>query len=110
MKKFIRGSNTFGEKESHDYLLHPITLRIYNADHTADYANGFAPDVLLNELVMSQTLYPLGDPKELLLSEALQQISGQGSTRAFSQGEHAPMPFRLPKIEHKKIQGFIYST
>ena len=35
------GSNTFGEKESHDYLLHPITLRIYNADHTADYANGF---------------------------------------------------------------------
>ena len=28
------GSNTFGTKEKYGWLLHPITLRIYNADHS----------------------------------------------------------------------------
>ena len=53
-----------------------ITLRIYNADHEADYANGFEPDVKIEELVIGNDLLPFGDTNERLLSEALSRISG----------------------------------
>lgn len=101
------GSNSFGESESYDYLLHPITLRIYNAAGSTDYANGFTPDVAISELVLSNTLLPLGDPQELLFSEALRQITGQTSFRSLPVTKESSVVFSLPKIARKKIQGFI---
>ena len=74
------GSNTFGTKEEYDWLLHPITLRIYNADHEADYANGFEPDVKIEELVIGNDLLPFGDTNERLLSEALSRIEEPAGT------------------------------
>ena len=91
------GSNTFGTKEKYGWLLHPITLRIYNADHEADYANGFEPDVKIEELVIGNDLLPFGDTNERLLSEALSRISGLKSL---------PVPaesyFAHPVISRKK--------
>ena len=94
------GSNTFGTKEKYDWLLHPITLRIYNADHEADYANGFEPDVKIEELVIGNDLLPFGDTNERLLSEALSRISGLKSLPVHAESEGRI--FAHPVISRKK--------
>lgn len=101
------GSNTFGTKEKYDWLLHPITLRIYNADHEADYANGFEPDVKIEELVIGNDLLPFGDTNERLLSEALSRISGLKSlpVHAESEGRILLTPSSL---ERKQTKGLIF--
>jgi C-terminal processing protease CtpA/Prc len=71
------GSNVFGSKEKYGWLLHPIVLRIYNAERKADYANGFMPDIEVKELKVGNKLYPFGDTNELLLKEAISCIIGQ---------------------------------
>jgi len=103
------GSNTFGTREEYDWLLHPITLRIYNADHEADYANGFEPDVKIEELVIGNDLLPFGDTNEMLLSEALSQISGLKSlsARAESKGRILLTPSSL---ERKQTKGLIFES
>jgi len=70
------GSSTYGENEDVDWLLHPITVKIFNADKEAEYKKGFFPDYLLEELNLRQPLYPFGDRRELLLSRALAEIGG----------------------------------
>ena len=103
------GSNTFGTREEYDWLLHPITLRIYNANHEADYANGFEPDVKIEELVIGNDLLPFGDTNEMLLSEALSQISGLKSlsARAESKGRILLTPSSL---ERKQTKGLIFES
>lgn len=76
------GSEPFGEDGEYGYLLHPITLRIYNTDGNADYENGFVPDEEINEITFGNTLYPLGDVREYLLSRALTRITGRSSFAA----------------------------
>jgi carboxyl-terminal processing protease len=87
--------------------LHPITLRIYNADHEADYANGFEPDVKIEELVIGNDLLPFGDTNERLLSEALSRISGLKSlpVHAESEGRILLTPSSL---ERKQTKGLIF--
>lgn len=103
------GSNTFGTREEYDWLLHPITLRIYNANHEADYANGFEPDVKIEELVIGNDLLPFGDTNEMLLSEALSQISGLKSlsARVESKGRILLTPSSL---ERKQTKGLIFES
>ena len=103
------GSNTFGTKEEYGWLLHPITLRIYNADHKADYANGFEPDVKIKELVVGNELLPFGDMNEMLLNEALSRITGLKSQpeRAESEGRVLLAP---SSFERRKIKGLIFES
>ena len=98
---------SFGTKEKYGWLLHPITLRIYNADHEADYANGFEPDVKIEELVIGNDLLPFGDTNERLLSEALSRISGLKSlpVHAESEGRILLTPSSL---ERKQTKGLIF--
>jgi len=49
-------------------------LKVYNALGQSDYANGFVPDLYDGD--NSMLLYPLGDVRETLLSEAIGQITG----------------------------------
>ena len=102
------GSNTFGKNDSYDWILHPITFKIYNANGTADYSNGFTPDYVLNELdYKNNELLPLGDPDELLLKQALTLING-GTFRSLPAATQYTNKFDFPKIRRQKIQGFIY--
>ena len=89
--------------------MHPITLRIYNADHNADYANGFEPDVKLEELVIGNELLPFGDTGEILLSEALSQITGLKSrpVRTESEGRILLAPSSL---ERKQTKGLVFES
>lgn len=70
------GSETFGKDKNHGYLLHPITLRIYNKEEKADYDDGFKPNIKIEELVFGKPLYEFGEPNELLLQAAIQEITG----------------------------------
>lgn len=102
------GSVTFGEKEKYDWLLHPIVLRIYNANREANYANGFTPDIPVEELVVGNTLLPFGEPDELLLSEALALITGQANRRTSVGTKSGQSVFSFPSLERKVRQGLIY--
>lgn len=104
------GSKTFGTNEKYDWLLHPITLRIYNADHKADYANGFAPDVPIQEIVVGNHLYAFGDEHELLLSEALSRITGQRMKSSSILLENSLMRIVSSSLENKKVNGLIYKN
>ena len=102
------GANTFGTKEDYEWLVSPITLRIYNAEHNADYANGFAPDVQVEELVVGNQLLPFGDTNELLLSEAISRITGLKSQSVRTEvGERIKLPL---SFERKKKEGLLYDS
>lgn len=101
------GSNTFGEDEDYGWLLHPIILRIYNANSDADYANGFSPDVEVNELVVGNELLPFGDTDELLLGEAIAQITGQTSSYSLKAASSDAVSL-VPALGRKKVKGLIY--
>lgn len=66
------------------WKMHPIVCQIYNVKGQSDYANGFTPDVELNEAfvyvnpgeVEIQNVLPLGDSDERLLNAALLMIDG----------------------------------
>lgn len=99
------GSQTFGEDKDYGWLLHPITLRIYNKDRKADYDNGFVPDEPIDEF--DKPLPPLGDPNEYLLATAIQKITGS------SQLKSAPVyssPWGKPirySLDERGVKGLI---
>jgi C-terminal processing protease CtpA/Prc len=103
------GSSVFGENEDYDWLLHPIIFRIANANDEADYDEGFPPDIALTELVFGNRLYPFGDTRELLLGQALQEITGQ---QFRSERQPAPSPSYQPhslSLERKRTNGLLWT-
>ncbi|MCF0064383.1 S41 family peptidase [Dyadobacter chenwenxiniae] len=58
--------------------LQPIVSKSLNKDKKSDYNVGFTPDIVANE---GNILYPYGNPKDPLLSEALFKITGTRVTR-----------------------------
>lgn len=74
---------------SHKYAMQPLVSEIVNSQNKGDYIHGFKPDIEINELQYLADLYPLGDPKEIMLSAALkdicptcEEITGPNSSRA----------------------------
>jgi carboxyl-terminal processing protease len=93
MDVFIIGDTTYGKNvgsisiyEENDakntWGMQPIIVKIYNSQNQSDYTNGFAPNVLDKD--NSLFIYPLGDPKEALLSHAIGQITGTATTGRIS--------------------------
>ncbi|SKC09083.1 S41 family peptidase [Dyadobacter psychrophilus] len=58
--------------------LQPIVSKSLNKDKKSDYNVGFTPDIAASE---GNILYPYGNPKDPLLSEALFKITGTRLTR-----------------------------
>jgi hypothetical protein len=58
--------------------MQPIVVKIFNSQNQSDYSNGFTPNITDND--NSLTLYPLGDVREALLSQAIGHITGTGSS------------------------------
>ena len=54
--------------------LQPIVLRYANANGVTDFVNGFAPDFYVYDDIWEGI--PLGDPTELVLAKAIEQITG----------------------------------
>ncbi|MCE7862235.1 MAG: PDZ domain-containing protein [Bacteroidetes bacterium CHB5] len=85
MDVFLIGSTTVGKNVGsisifneddtrNTWGMQPIVTKSLNSLEESDYSNGFEPQIALpdNGLIV----YPLGDERELLLSRALQEITG----------------------------------
>lgn len=58
------------------WILRPVVCEVFNAEGTADYANGFTPNYPIGDLDNLSQVLPLGNPNEALLSVALGYIHG----------------------------------
>lgn len=85
MEVFLIGETTYGKNvgsislyEKNDpkntWGMQPIVVKVYNSLNQSDYGTGFVPDVIHPDNGLF--LYPLGDPREALLSKAIGQITG----------------------------------
>jgi carboxyl-terminal processing protease len=85
MDVFLIGDVTYGknvgsisiydkEDASNTWGMQPIVVKVYNSLGQSDYSDGFTPNVLDKD--NSLYLYPLGDEREALLSQAIGQITG----------------------------------
>ncbi len=88
MEVFLIGDVTYGKNvgsisiyEENDarnkWGLQPIVVKVANSLGSADYAEGFAPDIANDD--NNLYLYPLGDERENLLAEAIAHITGKPS-------------------------------
>jgi C-terminal processing protease CtpA/Prc len=109
------GSSPYGEDDDYEWILHPITLRIVNSEGKADYGQvGFEPDVFIDEYDYPFVkLLPLGDTKEVLLSAAIGEITGNQSKQFRSSGRSDAPAYGMTlkpvgsSLENKKTNGLI---
>jgi carboxyl-terminal processing protease len=57
--------------------IQPIVVKLFNSQNQSDYTNGFVPQTVNPD--NSLLIYPLGDPRESMLRNALFQITGLGT-------------------------------
>jgi C-terminal processing protease CtpA/Prc len=85
MDVFLIGDVTYGknvgsislydeEDPRNTWGMQPIVVKVYNSLNQSDYSSGFVPDIANKD--NNLFIYPLGDTREELLSEALEQITG----------------------------------
>lgn len=80
------------KNDLNNYGLLPIVFQVYNSAGNSNYANGFSPDILIEDF--AQPMRPLGDIEENLLAVAISKITGS-----------TPQPGRVLSrgIERQKI-------
>ena len=89
MEVFLIGDVTYGKNvgsisiyDENDarntWGLQPIVLRVENSLGFSDYSSGFVPDIENKDNGLY--VYPLGDPRENLLAEAIAHITGKTSS------------------------------
>lgn len=89
MDVFLIGDTTYGKNvgsislyeennPKNTWGMQPIVVKVYNSLDESDYSTGFVPNVLHKD--NNLLIYPLGDPKEALLSRAIAQITGTAIT------------------------------
>jgi C-terminal processing protease CtpA/Prc len=104
MEVFLIGDKTYGKNvgsislfEENDpknqWGLQPIVVKVYNSLDQSDYSTGFTPDVLHKD--NSLYLYPLGDPREALLSQAIGQITGTSTISREDRERRVPVGHSL---------------
>jgi carboxyl-terminal processing protease len=85
MDVFLVGGTTIGKNvgsislynqddPDNTWGMQPIVLKLFNNAGQSDYSNGFTPQIQDSD--NSLYLYPLGDPREALLSKTITQITG----------------------------------
>jgi C-terminal processing protease CtpA/Prc len=61
---------------NHTWAIQPITSKLANSLDFSDYSEGFIPDIEIREIDYLSTMKPLGDPNEILLKTALEDLLG----------------------------------
>jgi carboxyl-terminal processing protease len=85
MDVFLIGKTTYGKNvgsislyEENDpkntWGMQPIVVKAFNSQNQSDYSNGFTPDV--ENLDNSIFLFPIGDTREAMLADAIEEITG----------------------------------
>jgi C-terminal processing protease CtpA/Prc len=104
MEVFIIGDTTYGknvgsislfeEKDPKNvWGMQPIVVKVFNSQDKSDYSSGFTPNVLHKD--NSLYLYPLGDPREALLDQAIGQITGTATTAREDRERRRPLAHSL---------------
>ena len=104
MEVFLIGDKTYGKNvgsislfeekdEKNQWGLQPIIVKVFNSQDQSDYSTGFVPDVLHKDNGLY--LYPLGDEREALLSQAIGQITGAATTSRVVREERTPVGHSL---------------
>jgi len=62
--------------QDHFYAIQPIVFQIYNKNNQSDYAQGFEPNILVEESHYWNNILPFGDENEVVLKAALDDIRG----------------------------------
>jgi len=68
----------------HKFAMQPIVFQSFNKNGESDYLQGFKPDITIDESNYWNAILPLGDPDELLLKAALNDIRGIYSKESMS--------------------------
>jgi carboxyl-terminal processing protease len=85
MDVFLIGKKTYGKNvgsislyveddPKNTWGMQPIVVKAFNSLNQSDYSNGFIPDV--ENLDNSIYLYPIGDTRESMLADAIEEITG----------------------------------
>ena len=82
--------------------MQPITFYVFNGEDKADYADGFTPDVEINEY--EQTLGQFGTTDDPLFAQAMAEISGTAPLKA---AQADPLPFQLQEVNARRGNGVI---
>jgi C-terminal processing protease CtpA/Prc len=98
MDVFLVGGTTIGKNvgsitiyndkdPDNKWGMQPIVLKLFNNAGQSDYANGFTSQIQDED--NSLYLYPLGDPREALLSKTITQITGIAQPTRTMKSENA---------------------
>lgn len=104
MDVFLIGDTTYGKNvgsislfeendEKNLWGMQPIVVKVFNSQGKSDYSTGFVPDVLHKDNGLY--LYPLGDPREALLGQAIGQITGTATTARLERESRSPVGHSL---------------
>lgn len=69
-------TNYENKSSDHSVGLQPIVFQIFNSQDENDYDNGFMPNIEIEEAAYASNILPFGDPNEIMLRAALNDISG----------------------------------
>ncbi|MCE2615745.1 PDZ domain-containing protein [Bacteroidaceae bacterium 14-104] len=107
----VVGETTYGKPvgmqafndEKHKFIIWPVVAYILNAENTANYNNGIAPNYELNERKLIDSLYPLGDTREYLLHNTLALITtGSVSNKSYSFNNNTTTILQTSLNKHNK--------
>ena len=99
------GSYTL-ESRNYEWKLQPITFYYYNRAHITIPETGIVPDIPVDE--NNATWYDIGDTRELLLSVALEQITGETQLRsAVEYGNIRLTPADDGSSQRRKLEGLL---
>lgn len=69
---------------NHKAAMQPIVFQIYNSLGQSDYADGFQPNILVEEFKSWNNILPFGDENEVVLKAALDDIRGVTARSSFT--------------------------
>jgi C-terminal processing protease CtpA/Prc len=97
-------TDTENRNPNHTVALQPIVFQIFNSLGQSDYADGFDPDIAVDELDFTANILPFGDANEPLLRAAINDIT---SVTKFIQKPLTKIDL-LRKVKRKKFDNELY--
>jgi len=102
--KNVGSISIYDDKDANNtWGMQPIVVKLLNKNGESNYENGFQPQQ--EDKDNSLTLYPLGDPRESLLSKAINQITGGIPTRTAEGPKAGELLFH--SLDVKKRSGIV---
>ena len=96
------GMTIYDQSSKYGWIMQPITFYVFNGEGKADYADGFTPDVEINEY--EQTLGQFGTAEDPLFAQAMAEITGTANLKA---AQAPAISFTLQEINQRKGSGLI---